>query len=220
MRFLKPFVLLLALATACASQPSVPDAGGRKFAATGPQIPATYDPSVSGYAGTVGDILQVAGGGSAWVKFGTGVTDWRKFQPTPAELAESMFPVGVPRAFQTPEIDFAGTSTSTLIPARPGYVAVITTIRLVMKTGGATAGATGRIGNATISAGNDNYVASGAFPASFTFAATPSQYNLSLRSALPMVDLTNPIVVEITSGATGGALTGKIVALAWVIPAL
>jgi hypothetical protein len=42
-------------------------------------ISANYDPSVSGLPGNVGDTAGVAGGASAWVKFGTAVTDWRAF---------------------------------------------------------------------------------------------------------------------------------------------
>jgi hypothetical protein len=42
-------------------------------------ISASYDPSVSGLPGNVGEIIQVAGGATAWVKFDTGVTDWRAF---------------------------------------------------------------------------------------------------------------------------------------------
>lgn len=42
-------------------------------------IPASYDPSVSGLPGNVGDIVGVAGGAAAWVKFDSGITDWRAF---------------------------------------------------------------------------------------------------------------------------------------------
>jgi hypothetical protein len=42
-------------------------------------ISASYDPRVSGLPGNVGEIIQVAGGATAWVKSGTGVTDWDPF---------------------------------------------------------------------------------------------------------------------------------------------
>ncbi len=42
-------------------------------------ISASYDPSVSGLPGPVGEVVEVAGGATAWVKYGTGVTQWQAF---------------------------------------------------------------------------------------------------------------------------------------------
>jgi hypothetical protein len=120
--------------------------------------------------------------------------------------------------YRTALIDFAaGTSTTTMIPAMPGYVGVAFNARLIMKTGGATVPPVGRAGNATISAGNDNVIASASFPAAFTFTTTPAQYNLAARGSQPVVDLTNPIVVEITTAATGGAMSGIIIGVAFIL---
>jgi hypothetical protein len=42
-------------------------------------IPAGYNPSVSGWPGAVGDIIQNAGSLSAWTRFGVNNTDWQAF---------------------------------------------------------------------------------------------------------------------------------------------
>jgi len=78
MRRLTSIVVVAALVAAgCASTPQPPK-GSKRFAAS-QTISANYDPSVSGLPGSVGDIVSVAGGATAWVKSGTGVTDWVAF---------------------------------------------------------------------------------------------------------------------------------------------
>lgn len=81
MRAIKLFIIAAALAGACKSPPPAPPAGTKRFAAA-QTISANYDPSASGLPGSVGDVVAVAGGATAWVKYGSGVTEWRAFPGT------------------------------------------------------------------------------------------------------------------------------------------
>jgi len=81
-------------------------------------ISASYNPSVSGLPGTVGDVVAVAGGASSWVKFGTGVTDWQAFPTTPADVAKlATVPTGagVHGQIESATLDLLATSSDNVL---------------------------------------------------------------------------------------------------------
>lgn len=76
MKLLRALIIAAVAAGACKPTPP-PPGSTRKMASQ--VISASYDPSVSGLPGPVGEVVEVAGGATAWVKYGTGVTQWQAF---------------------------------------------------------------------------------------------------------------------------------------------
>lgn len=196
-------------------------------------ISASYDPSVSGLPGNVGEIVLVAGGASAWEKFGAAVTDWRPY-PAPAASASTAglqsvadfnklatvptFSIGalsLGLSFISDEIDFTATGTTILIPpcafkmSRPPGLAWASTV----KDGSVTTGPTTKIGT---NANNDDSFASTAqanlaaaavnVATTVQGAASPTPANLDLSATGFRVQITSAAVL-----GTATAFKGRLV---------
>jgi hypothetical protein len=167
-------------------------------------IPASYDPSVSGWPAAVGDIVQNAGSLQAWVRFGSNDTDWRTFPS--AGVPGSSLAVGT---WRTPVIDLTATGTTSFnMPVIAGNsFHAIGQMRLELLTCDAalTTGLTWSIDQnggdlspmtgMTLATGTIN-----AFPAPATFGVSPLTINIVSMASYPLQ-------IKITVGVAGSGLT-------------
>jgi hypothetical protein len=183
-------------------------------------IPASYDPSVTGYPGAVGDIVQNAGSTSAWVRSGPNNTDWQSF-PTP-----SNYPAGdalILSAYRTAVVDLTQPGTYAFdMPIVAGSRFAITgTGRLEMRTRDATltTGLTFNIAQNGI--GLVGTTAQALTTALLNTWSAPAMLNGNPVS-MTMPDMsTFPLQFQITTGVAGSGLTtctGRFVILGYYTP--
>lgn len=109
MKRINLFAALALIVAGCAAQTGQVPAGSSHK--RGQVISASYNPSVSGLPGNVGDIVTVAGGSTAWVKSGTGITAWTAF-PGSGSAANVTAPITGDGSIGSPLGISAATSTA------------------------------------------------------------------------------------------------------------